>query len=107
MFTGRTLNLSQQQLGVLEEDLGTRLQTLHHLQIGNELSTKLLHGHPISDCEHDRLDCLAASADRILGADTVNDPNTSAGKERFFSGRDERRVLDGVGHFPSAKWQRG
>lgn len=34
------------------------------------------------------------------GADTVNHPDTSAGKERFFRGRYERRVLDGVGHFP-------
>lgn len=34
------------------------------------------------------------------GADTVNHPATSAGKERFFSGPYERQVLDGVGHFP-------
>ena len=34
------------------------------------------------------------------GADTVNHPDTSAGKERFFSGRYQRQVLDGVGHFP-------
>lgn len=32
--------------------------------------------------------------------DTVNPPSTSAGKERFFSGRYERQLLDGVGHFP-------
>ena len=34
------------------------------------------------------------------GADTANHPDTSAGKERFFSGRYRRQVLDGVGHFP-------
>jgi pimeloyl-ACP methyl ester carboxylesterase len=33
-------------------------------------------------------------------ADTCNDPSTSAGKERFFQGRYERQLLDGVGHFP-------
>lgn len=33
-------------------------------------------------------------------ADTVNHPETSAGKERFFSGPYQRRVLEGVGHFP-------
>jgi pimeloyl-ACP methyl ester carboxylesterase len=34
------------------------------------------------------------------GADGANDPSTSAGRERLFSGRYERRVLDGIGHFP-------
>ena len=34
------------------------------------------------------------------GADAANHPDTSAGKERFFKGRYERRVLDGLGHFP-------
>ncbi len=34
------------------------------------------------------------------GADTVNHPDTSADKERYFSGRYQRQVLDGVGHFP-------
>lgn len=33
-------------------------------------------------------------------ADTVNHPDTSAGKEMFFLGRYERKVLAGVGHFP-------
>lgn len=33
-------------------------------------------------------------------ADGVNHPDTSAGKERFFRGRYERKVLPGVGHFP-------
>ncbi|MBC7437044.1 MAG: alpha/beta hydrolase [Bdellovibrionales bacterium] len=33
-------------------------------------------------------------------ADTVNHPDTSLGKESFFSGRYERRLLEGVGHFP-------
>ena len=32
--------------------------------------------------------------------DYVNHPETSAGKERFFTGRYERVLLDGVGHFP-------
>lgn len=32
--------------------------------------------------------------------DYVNHPDTSAGKERFFTGRYERVLLDGVGHFP-------
>ncbi|KUY94578.1 MULTISPECIES: alpha/beta fold hydrolase [unclassified Burkholderia] len=34
------------------------------------------------------------------GADTCNGPETSARRERFFTGRYERTVLDGVGHFP-------
>ncbi|CAB3756951.1 alpha/beta hydrolase [Burkholderia sp. MSh2] len=32
--------------------------------------------------------------------DTCNAADTSAGRERFFSGRYARAVLDGVGHFP-------
>jgi len=34
------------------------------------------------------------------GVDTCNPPDSSAGREAFFRGRYERRVLDGVGHFP-------
>lgn len=34
------------------------------------------------------------------GADGVNHPDTSAGKEPFFDGPYQRKVLDGVGHFP-------
>lgn len=34
------------------------------------------------------------------GADACNHPDSSAGRERFFAGRYERQVLDGVGHFP-------
>jgi pimeloyl-ACP methyl ester carboxylesterase len=34
------------------------------------------------------------------GADLCNDPASSTGRERFFTGRYERVVLDGVGHFP-------
>jgi pimeloyl-ACP methyl ester carboxylesterase len=34
-------------------------------------------------------------------ADACNDPSSSAGRERFFSGRYERVILDGVGHFPT------
>jgi pimeloyl-ACP methyl ester carboxylesterase len=34
------------------------------------------------------------------GADLCNDPASSAGRERYFTGRYERVVLDGVGHFP-------
>ena len=33
-------------------------------------------------------------------ADTVNDASMSAGKEQYFSGRYERQLLEGVGHFP-------
>ncbi|MDF2465405.1 MAG: alpha/beta hydrolase [Ramlibacter sp.] len=33
-------------------------------------------------------------------ADGVNHPDTSAGKENFFSGPYRRELLDGVGHFP-------
>lgn len=33
-------------------------------------------------------------------ADTCNHPDSSAGKERYFSGRYQRTVLEGVGHFP-------
>jgi pimeloyl-ACP methyl ester carboxylesterase len=37
----------------------------------------------------------------IHGAeDSVNHPNMSAGREKFFTGRYERVVLEGVGHFP-------
>jgi len=35
------------------------------------------------------------------GADWCNDPSTSTNRESFFSGRYDRVVLDGVGHFPS------
>lgn len=34
------------------------------------------------------------------GADTCNHPDVSKGREKFFQGRYERQVLDGVGHFP-------
>lgn len=34
------------------------------------------------------------------GADTVNHPDTSAGKEAYFRGPYVRKVLPGVGHFP-------
>lgn len=34
------------------------------------------------------------------GADACNQPATSEGKSHYFSGGYERRVLDGVGHFP-------
>lgn len=33
-------------------------------------------------------------------ADTVNDQSMSEGKEQYFSGRYERQLLEGVGHFP-------
>ena len=33
-------------------------------------------------------------------ADACNHPDSSAGKERFFSGPYRRELLDGVGHFP-------
>jgi pimeloyl-ACP methyl ester carboxylesterase len=34
------------------------------------------------------------------GADSCNEPVTSAGKERFFTGPYRHQILDGVGHFP-------
>lgn len=34
------------------------------------------------------------------GADACNDPATSAGKEFFFTGRYERKLLPNLGHFP-------
>jgi len=34
------------------------------------------------------------------GADPCNDPSTSAGKERYFSGRYHRLVMPEIGHFP-------
>ncbi len=34
------------------------------------------------------------------GADACNDPATSAGKEIFFTGRYERKLLPNLGHFP-------
>ena len=34
------------------------------------------------------------------GADGVNAPQTSEGRERYFLGRYERKVLPGVGLFP-------
>lgn len=37
------------------------------------------------------------------GADPVDDPATSEGREALFSGPHERRVLDRVGHFP--RWE--
>lgn len=33
-------------------------------------------------------------------ADACNDPESSSGRERFFSARYERLLLDGIGHFP-------
>lgn len=34
------------------------------------------------------------------GADTCNHPDSSKGKEKFFTGQYERRVLEDIGHFP-------
>lgn len=34
------------------------------------------------------------------GADTCNHPDSSEGREKFFNGRYERQVFDGIGHFP-------
>lgn len=33
-------------------------------------------------------------------SDTCNHPDSSSGRERFFTGRYERLVLEGIGHFP-------
>ena len=50
------------------------------------------------------LNPLPIIADPMLvihgAADAVNPVETSAGKEAFFSGRYERVLLDGIGHFP-------
>ena len=65
-------------------------------------------GHAVGDpwCASDE---AALSPPPVLGVPTlvlhgeahaVNHPDTSAGKERFFSGRYERQLLPGVGHFP-------
>jgi pimeloyl-ACP methyl ester carboxylesterase len=39
--------------------------------------------------------------------DRCNDPMTSAGKDRFFSGLYQRVLLPGVGHFPQREDPRG
>ena len=33
-------------------------------------------------------------------ADGVNHPDMSAGKDQFFRGPHERKLIEGVGHFP-------
>ena len=40
------------------------------------------------------------------GADACNSPATSEGKDAYFSGRYQRRVLDGIGHFRNARRRR-
>ncbi|MGK9233673.1 alpha/beta hydrolase [Inquilinus limosus] len=60
------------------------------------------------DPRYDELEARLASDPQIAvptlvlhgGSDPCNDCATSAGKEKFFSGRYERDVLPGIGHFP-------
>jgi pimeloyl-ACP methyl ester carboxylesterase len=40
------------------------------------------------------------------GADTCNHPDSSRGREAFFTSRYERHVLDGIGHFPQREASR-
>ena len=41
------------------------------------------------------------------GADAVNLPESTAGKDRFFTGGYTRDVLPGVGHFPTREAPEG
>jgi pimeloyl-ACP methyl ester carboxylesterase len=65
-------------------------------------------GHAAGDPAYDADEAALAAApvldvETLIihgGADAVNTPETSAGRERFFKGRYERIVVDGIGHFP-------
>jgi len=61
-------------------------------------------GDPRYDALEHRLDPVPVMRVPTLmlhgAADPCNDPSTSEGKERFFSGRYVRKLLPGVGHFP-------
>jgi pimeloyl-ACP methyl ester carboxylesterase len=64
----------------------------------------LADGDPAYDADEARLNPAPVLAVPTLmlhgGADACNHPATSSGRERFFTGRYERAVLGGVGHFP-------
>lgn len=61
-------------------------------------------GDPAYDADEARLNPAPVLSLPTLvlhgAADTCNRPDSSLGREHFFQGRYERRVLDGVGHFP-------
>jgi pimeloyl-ACP methyl ester carboxylesterase len=61
-------------------------------------------GDPAYDADERRLNPAPVLAVPTLvlhgAADSCNHPDSSAGKERFFSGPYRRTLLDGVGHFP-------
>lgn len=61
-------------------------------------------GDPAYACDEARLHPAPLLSVPVLvlhgAADRCNHPDTSAGKERFFQGRYERQLLEGVGHFP-------
>jgi pimeloyl-ACP methyl ester carboxylesterase len=65
-------------------------------------------GHALGDPTYAATEARLAGPPKISvptlmihgGGDPCTDPRSSAGKEGFFTGRYERIVLDGVGHFP-------
>lgn len=61
-------------------------------------------GDPIYDTDETALNpAPVLDVDTLIihgGADAVNPPETSAGREDFFTGRYERIICDGIGHFP-------
>lgn len=75
-------------------------------------------GHAAGDPSFAAAEALLDPAPRLSvptlvihgGADDCNHPDTSSGREPYFTGRYDRRVLPGVGHFPprrSARCRRG
>lgn len=74
--------------------------TLHSYRVRWELAAK----NPV----HAALEKLVSDSSAIAvptlmlqgAADTCADPASSEGKETLFSGRYDRHVLDGIGHFP-------
>ena len=65
---------------------------------------QLVAGDPAYDADEAALQPLPVLAAPMLvihgAADAVNPVSSSEGKERWFSGRYERFVMEGVGHFP-------
>jgi pimeloyl-ACP methyl ester carboxylesterase len=65
-------------------------------------------GHAVGDERYGNLEQRLALSPQISvptlvlhgGADACNEPATSAGKETFFNGRYERKLLPNLGHFP-------
>ena len=64
----------------------------------------LVAGDPAYDNDEKLLSNLPVLATPTLvlhgDADGVNSPQSSAGKERWFTGRYQRTVMEGIGHFP-------